>query len=284
MFLSVPASRTAIALACGFLGALALVTTPCRAETAERKECAQAYAEAQKSMRATALRRARDQLKVCARDACLPLVRKDCVAWLDEVNAGIPSIVIEAKGPDGKETFDVRVSLNDEEVAPRLDVKAIDLDPGTFTMRFERAGSTPIEKEVVLRQGQKNKLVEVSFAPASPNGRTTGSDKSAVARPQLAAFLPWILGGLGVALAGGGTFFWLTAESNRTDLQGSCSPRCDPGKVDDIGTQRLVGDVLFGAGIVAIGAAAVWLLTEPSRPKGSSGAAIARVMTGGLAF
>jgi hypothetical protein len=249
-------SRRALTAAFGLT--LALGATPASADSNERKECADAYAEAQQSMRSTALLKARDQLKVCARDSCLALIRKDCVAWLDEVNAGIPSVVVAAKGPNGKETLDVRVSVNGEEVASKLDVKAIELDPGTFTMRFERPGSAPIEKEVVLRQGQKNKLVEVDF------GVSKGDKRRAI--------LPWILGGVGVGLMAGGAAFWLKSESDRSDLQGSCAPRCAQDDVDSIKTQRVVGDVLFGVGVVVVGTAAVWLLTDPSRNKSSSAA------------
>ena len=87
MFLITSSRRAAIALSFACVGAAALVTTPCRADGNERKECADAYAEAQTSMHGTSLLKAREQLQVCAREACLPLIRKDCVAWLDEVNA-----------------------------------------------------------------------------------------------------------------------------------------------------------------------------------------------------
>lgn len=250
--------RAAFALLASF-GSITLATTPCQAEGADRKECADAYAEAQTSMQAVSLIKAREQLKVCARDSCLALIRKDCVTWLDEVNAGIPSVVVAAKGKDGQEVFDVRVSVNGNEVASKLDVKAIELDPGTFTMRFEHEGLPPIEQEVTLRQGQKNKLVEVNWGAGEKKKR--------------AAMIPWIVGGVGLGLVGGGSFFWLKSESDRSDLHDSCAPRCSQGAIDSIETQRLVGDILFGLGLAAVGTAAVWILTEPpSKAKGTSAA------------
>lgn len=261
MFLTSPARHAPFAVAATLGGSILLQAPLSRADGTERKECADAYAQAQESMRSSALRKARDQLKVCARDACLPLIRKDCVAWLDEVNAGIPSVVVVAKDPDGKETFDVRVSVDGEEVASKLDVKALELDPGTFKMRFEHAGWSPIEREVVVRQGQKNKLVDADFGAAS-----------ASASSKRRTLIPWIVGGVGVGLAAGGAFFWLSAESSRSDLEGTCSPHCAQGDVDSVKTRRLVGDVLFGAGIVAIGAAAVWLLVDPMRSNAKTSA------------
>jgi hypothetical protein len=246
---------------------------PKRSGSPDKKECAQAHGDAQKSMRDGLLRKAREELKTCARDECIPLVRKDCVAWLDEVNANLPSIVIEAKGPDGKETFDVRLTINNEPTASKLDVKAIDLDPGTWSMRFEREGSPPIDKEIVLRQAQKNKLVEVSFAapPVATEPRGVPTRGETAEAPRRRSLLPWVLGGLGVALAGGGVFFWASSESTRSDLQSSCAPRCDPKQADDIKTQRLVGDILAVTGVLAVGAAAVWLLTDRAAPKAPNG-------------
>lgn len=275
------------------VGGLALsMSTRAEADKAtDKKECAAAYSGAQKSMRATNLRTAREQLGVCSRDVCLAAIRKDCVGWLDEVNASLPSIVIEAKGPDGKETLDVKVSLltpsaastptppTPEVLTTKLDVKAIELDPGTFILRFEREGSAPIEKEVVLRQGQKNKLIEVSWAQPAAATPDKKDEKVAIGKPgdkadggpKQKSVLPYVIGGLGVALAAGGAFFWLKSESQRSDLESSCAPRCETGQADDIKTQRLVGDILAGVGVLAIGAAVVLVVTDmsSSSPKGN---------------
>src|SRR5262249_53008624 len=161
-----------------------------------------------------------------------------------------------------KETFDVKMSINNEPFASKLDVKAIELDPGTFTLKFEREGSTPIEKDVVLRQGQKNKLIDVSFAvtqasqqdasskgAVGSSGSTTpttnkGEQGSVVVSPRPKSILPWVIGGVGVAVAAGGAFFWFKSESNRSDLQSTCAPHCNQSDADDIKTQRLIGDIL----------------------------------------
>jgi hypothetical protein len=250
---------------------------PVRAR-ADMKECAQAHAEAQRSMRSGGLRAAREQLKSCARDACITPIRKDCVAWLDEVTSGIPSIVVDAKDPDGKETFDVTVKIGETVVVRKLDVRPIELDPGTFHLRFERVGSPAVEKDVVLREGQRNKVVSVTFtspgsAPAvAPT--SAGAHLNAPAGPPSApqtpaepgatksrSVLPWITVGLGGALAGAGSVFWLMGESDRSDLETRrCTPNCDQGSVDAIKSKRLVGDILVGAGVVAIGAGVIWLV------------------------
>lgn len=258
------------------------------------KECARAYEDAQRSMRETKLRKAREQLDVCSRDACMAAIRKDCLTWLDEVNAAMPSVVLGAKDREGKETFDVTVSLTGsnaggvaEVLTRKLDVKAIELDPGRFTLRFERAGSSPIEKEVVLRQGQKNKQIEVSWESTPP----VVSNEPAIMRIEDASkrrsFFPYVVGGAGVLLVGAGSVFWATSESKRSDLQGSCAPHCSVDQADSIKTQRLVGDVLASVGVVAIGAAVVWIVTDITSAKphrsgqGASNSAFGAVGTRG---
>lgn len=261
-----------------------LLLTFCRASfasPADNKQCAQAHVEAQKLMRSGALKKARDQLKVCGRDECIAPVRKDCTAWLDEAQSGIASIVVEAKGPDGQETFDVKLSIGGELIMNRLDLRAIELDPGTYKLQFEREGSTPIEREVVVRQGQKNKVVEISFAKSATSGTSSPSSSSpqpssssssdAIQPKPNKSIAPWIVGGAGVALAATGGVFWFLSESSRSDLvAANCSPRCDSGDVDGIKTQRLIGDVLMGVGAVAIGAAIVWLVFDGGRSAPSS--------------
>src|SRR5262249_31644370 len=107
---------------------LAACTTIALPSLAGKRECAQSYVDAQKLMKGGALRKAREQLAICTRDECLAAVKKDCAAWLEQVTSSIPTIVVEAKGPDGKDTLDVKLTVDNEVVAERLDARAIELE------------------------------------------------------------------------------------------------------------------------------------------------------------
>ena len=233
--------------------------------SAGKKECAQSYVDAQKAMKSQELRHAREQLVMCARDDCLPAVRKDCIEWLDQVNQSFASIVVQAKGTDGKDTFDVRLRVDGDVVAEHLDTHAIEIEPGTHKLRFEMAGQNPIDEDLIVRQGEKNHAVEVSFAPKPKTGgiTTTSAAPTADTRPSRPnRIVPIVLGGVGVlALAGAGVF-WAIAESSRSDLVSKqCSPNCNPDDVSGIKRDRVMGDVLLGVGIVAAGAAVYFLVT-----------------------
>jgi hypothetical protein len=257
---------------------------------AGKKECALSYVEAQKLKQEGAFKRAREQLIECSKKECLAAARKDCLAWLDEVNAAMPSIVIAAKDRDGKETFDVRVSAGDELIAEKLDVNAIELDPGTHKLKFELAGADPIEREVVLRQGQKNTVIELSFAPDQPakpraplaaddplEDSSTGQDS---AGPPVLAY---ILGGVGVVALAGAGYFWLSASSSEKDLEDSgCEPNCADSDVDSISQKRLFGDIALGVGVVSLGVAAYLLFSPKKQSPQSEGARLdVRVAPGG---
>ncbi|MBK7580470.1 MAG: hypothetical protein IPI67_09725 [Myxococcales bacterium] len=260
------------------------------AAAAGKKECAVAYVEAQKLKAESSFVKSREQLILCAKDECLAAVKKDCVAWLDEVNASIPSFVIEAKGPDGKETFDVKVSVDGEVVAEKLDVKAIEVDPGTHKLVLEYAGEAPVEQELILRQGQKNKVIEVSFA------KKTAAKPDAVAEPdptpepdpkldtsKKPPTLSYVLGGVGLVALVGTTYFWLGASSAEKDLEDKkCEPNCDQADVDSIKSKRLIGDIALGVGAACIGAAAyLWLAPKKSSAPKEAAALDVRVGPGG---
>lgn len=258
---------------------------------AGKKECAASYVEAQKLKAQSSFKKAREQLLICAKDECLEAVRKDCVAWLDEVAASLPSIVIEAKGPDGKETFDVKVSIDGEVVAEKLDVKAIEVDPGTHKLVLEYAGEPPVEQELIVRQGQKNKIIEVSFAKKSAPKPAAAEPEPDTAEPDpkpssggKPPVISYVLGGVGLVALGASAYFWLGASGEESDLESSkCEPNCDSSDVDSIEQKRLIGDIALGVGVAAIGTAAyLWLAGSKAPKKEAAGLALQVGPSGGF--
>ncbi len=173
-----------------------------------------------------------------------------------------------------KRRSNVKVTVDGEVIADKLDVNAIELDPGTHKFVFEYEGKDPIEQEVILREGQKNKTIEISFAsdkssaapPPGDDGSTepieddapkdTGKKKIPV--------ITWVLGGVGLVALGGAGYFWLSGESKKKDLEDSgCTPNCKQADVDSIKSKRLFGDIALGVGVVAIGAAVYFAVSAP---------------------
>ena len=251
------------------IGLAALAVATAGVAHADTKECSSAYVEAQKQRKAGALRKAREQLILCGKDSCLAAVKKDCVAWLDEVNASMPSVVVEAKGLDGRETLEVKVTVDGEVVAEQLGTGSIEVDPGVHRFRFEHRDQPPVEQEVIVREGQKHKPVEVSFAKSSPSApppavTTTAAPSPDAPEPAPNRTLAYVLGGVGLVAIGAATALWISAESSRGTLEDSgCSPRCAEGDVDSIRTRRIIGDVALGVGVAAVAVGVYFFLKPP---------------------
>jgi len=57
----------------------------------------------------------------------------------------------------------VRVWLDGRLLGDRLETRSIPIDPGEHVFRFEMTGADPVEQKLVIRQGQKNRNVDVAF-------------------------------------------------------------------------------------------------------------------------
>src|SRR5207249_3874311 len=74
----------------------------------------------------------------------------------------------------------------------------------------------------------------------------------------------FVFGGIGVAALAVGTFFLLQASGDASSLRGSCAPACSHDDVNSARSKAVVADVAFGAGAVALIAAAWMVLVRPS--------------------
>ncbi|MBX3217578.1 MAG: hypothetical protein KF850_36440 [Labilithrix sp.] len=252
------------------LVAALLGVTPRVARANEKQVCVTASEQAQQLRNAGKLSEAREQLAVCGRNECPKLVQHDCAEWMREVLAILPSVVPGAKDAKGRDLVDVRVSIDGKVVTEALDGKAIGVDPGVHTFRFETEGAEAVEEKVVVRQGEKNRIVAVTFAPPAesrePWGGARPKDEGAGA-PPIAAY---VTGGAGVLALGAALFVGLGASADARDLRGTCAPNCAQGDVDDIESRYVIAGVVAGLGGAALAAAVVLFLTHDRGAKASA--------------
>jgi hypothetical protein len=205
---------------------------------------------------------AKAQAALCARESCPALLTKDCTKWLAELEAVIPSVVLDPRTPAGALRTDVRVKLDGAALTEKIDGKSLSLEPGSHTFLFEAEGSAPVERTVVVRDGEKHKKVTVTLAPPAAGPKTTE-------RP-----IPlgvWIFGGASVVALATSAAFAIDGLGKKSDLD-QCKPRCAPADIDAMSTSFTLADVALGAGVMA-GAAAVYLfLTRPSEEPPAPGA------------
>jgi hypothetical protein len=232
--------------------ALALLFSADFARATETDVCVAAAERAQVERKKTALIAARNDLVICAREACPLQVRNDCKGWLTEVDVAQPTIVPSFLDENGADVSDVRVSSDGTLLLDHLDGRAVAMDPGAHTLVFSRQNHDIVQK-IVVREGEHDRVVTVR-APkvvASP----------APEKPESSGVSPavWVLGGAGILALGTAVGFWVSGRDARSDLYDTCGTTgsCTNDDVDSAKRKLVIGDVLAGVGIAAIGAAIV---------------------------
>ena len=245
----------------------------------EVRACVAASEQAQLRRDEGKLQQARAQMLVCARESCPAPVRKDCAAWLAALDASVPTIVLSAQDEGKHDLFEVEVSLDGAPLKNPLDGKAIPVDPGPHTLRFEARGRPPVEERVLVREGEKRRTVTVQLptGPASPGSGAGSAEPSAPpASPSRVPVASIVLGGVGVAALGSFAAFGILGKNQLATLHETCgvTHTCAEADVDAARTKLIVADVSLGVSVVALGVATVLFFTHGAKAKGA--AAVAR--------
>lgn len=255
----------------------------------DKAACVGAYGRTQQLRKENRLREAREQLLVCTSETCPKLVRKDCVQWMQEVTASLPTLVFAAHDARGRDRTDARVFVDGEAVTEQLGQEVI-VDPGVHKVRFEADGAEPLEQEIVVRAGEKARTIAVTLADpkdqepvapvAAPPPRETPSESRSEDESRPLPVLVPVLGGLGLAAAGAGALLAVTASSQLDDMRSTCAPHCEQSDVDAVNLRYQIAAISGGAGALALGAA-IWLfVTRPSAAEKSRGTTVGVSPTG----
>lgn len=272
-----------VALALGLL-----VAGEARAD--DKEVCVRTVEHAQNVRLDGKLREARDEFMSCARAVCPDAIRQDCTRWITEVDASLPSVVFEGVWADGRDVTGMTVSLDGKPLAGAEAGRAVALDPGEHTFRFDVAGAAPIETRNVIREGEKNRILRVTFTPGAPAEPTVAPGPAPVTaaasshvpppsglwqslrpddgRPHVAKRGPvplaaFVFGGVGLAGFGGFAYFSLTGTGRLDSMRSTCEHACNPSDVTSARNEILVGDILGYVGLAAAGVAFWLALTRP---------------------
>jgi hypothetical protein len=107
-----------------------------------KDQCIDANEEAQRQKRAGEFHAARARLDVCRREECPAPVRKDCVELSNAIDAAMPTVIFEARDPQGAPVTAAKVTMDGRPFAARLDGGATAVDPGWHRFEFEARSST----------------------------------------------------------------------------------------------------------------------------------------------
>ena len=226
------------------------------------KECVAAADEGQRLRDESKLNAAREKFIMCAAKACPSVVSKQCSQWLIETEKDMPTMTFRALDDQGKETVDVKVMVDGAKVSDTIDAHALALDPGEHKVRYERADGRAAEEKILLRPGEKNRLIELTFQMkvVAPVEAPKPIAPPPLPEPDHGFRIPllgWV--GIGVGAVGIASTVILASSANsaETDLRNTCAPRCDPSLKSSIDTKVALANVGLVVGIAGVGFAAV---------------------------
>jgi hypothetical protein len=202
------------------------------------------------------------------------------------VNAAIPTIVFEAKDAGGDDLVAVKVTMDGQPIADRLEGTALSIDPGAHTFTFESAGKTTVQKQFVIREGEKDRRERIAFGGPSvatvpeptPGAASILASSPAAPAPSDGAsgrlgarrILALVAAGVGVVGLGVGVGFGIDSKLKHDDAHNACpEPTCADRTGVDLWNQAVsagnVSTVAFIVGAAGLaGGAALWF-TAPHR-------------------
>ena len=249
-----------------FVGGASLASFPAAAASTV---CPDSYEKAQEERAAGHLRSALVHLKSCIDPSCAKFIRDDCARWMDQVESALPTVVFAAQSK-GQDLTDVEVSCDGEPLMSALDGKAVPVDPGPHDFSFRAPDRNPVQRQIVIREGEQNRLIAVEFSVAETSASTTASaDANLPAESRthraVARYLPYGLAGLGALGGAGFALFAIQGNSQKGDLERSCSPHCQSSQVDSVKTKYVLADTCLAVGLVSVGVATYLFLTRRSQ-------------------
>jgi hypothetical protein len=217
---------------------------------------------------------ARPLALACA-EGCPAAIASDCSDLAARIEAETPTVIFGATR-SGKDLVSVQVKRGAETIATSLTGQAQRMNPGPTKLEFVAEDGVSVLIDVVLKMGEKNRLVMVELAPtANPTAPVGPTGAPPPTKPEtnpddgssMPPALFWILGGVSVAtFAGAGV-----AGGIALGLRGALDPcieakTCAPDDVEAVERTALISDVLLGAGAaLAVGAVLSWVFW-PSEP------------------
>jgi len=268
------------------------VSRPAQAADPTTADCLSASDNAVALRNQHKLRAARAQQLVCGAPSCPADIRVECLHRVDELNTAIPTAIFQAKDAVGNDVIAVKVTMDGEPLAERLEGTPISLDPGPHSFTFEMAGQAPVTKTMVIQESQKNRRETIVLgvgAAAPPVVLATSPPQPGPVLPQPAAqvgeapptdsgnstkrILGLVIGGVGVVVAGVAIYEQVTALGRDSDSKSAAASH-DPavqGTVHTLHEQALDSQtfaiVSAAIGVVAIGTGAYLLFTSRAAPQ-----------------
>jgi hypothetical protein len=249
--------------ATALLSALAIALAARAAAAAGTREaCFTAYETAQRLRQDGRFRASREELTVCSDAACPRFVKKDCSAWMDEVDAKMSAVAVVGAHTSAAESR-VAVYVDGARLVNPLAGEPTPVDPGPHDIRYELDGRF-VDTHVVVPEGDKSFPLVLDVGAIFPTEVREVNHPGDTAAAAWYAHLPvptYVLGG--VSLVGLGSFAVFALGGKSTE---ACAPSCTRSEVSWLRAQYLAADLSLATAIAAgVGAVYLALTTKPQQ-------------------
>jgi hypothetical protein len=247
---------------------VSLIAFEARAD--ETETCIRGAEQGYQLKRENKLVAAKQLLQNCAGATCPSALAPSCVEWLAEVEAALPSVVIDARDTTGANVQNLAVFVDGKPIASQLDGTAIAIDPGPHQFRFELGGVAQTQNVLILA-GEKNRKIAVAFAGQGPDGPVADRAK----KPRFSrapAIVALVLGGISFDVA---AVTGIIALVQKAELDDVCPTRqtCPASAADTVELARsssIASTVALPLAGVGLGLGVLlWALSNPPAPSES---------------
>ncbi|MDI1451552.1 hypothetical protein [Polyangium sp. 6x1] len=251
-------------------------------DPARKAQCAAAFEEGQELEKSGRLVEARGKFVSCSDEACPAVVRDECATMLPRVESSLPTIVPGLRDASGNDVVTAEVTLDGAVLTKTLDGQPIAVNPGPHTLRFVAPNAAPVERQLVVRVGEKNRVITVDLGAPAKTPPDGGLDKpaepgSGTSGKRVASY---VLGGLGVVSLGAFAYLGITGKADLAGLEDGCgrTQSCAEADVDAVKTKLILADVSLGVGVVSLGVATALFFTSGSDKKPATAARSAVIL------
>jgi hypothetical protein len=248
------------------LTVLSLLLVVPRAALADVAACVQAHTSGQREAKAGRLKAASELFASCvSQEACPDAIRAECAEFRKDTERSVPTLIFAALDEQGGDLIQVRVYSSDQVLAQSLDGRPIAVDPGQHHFKFELPSGQVLESQVLVREGEKNRIVSVrAKAEAKPSAPAPATESSEIQRKLPTSF--WIASGVGAAALASWGVFAVMGHGKQSTLA-ECSPNCPDSSradYDAMHTDYLIADISLGVAVASAGVA-TWLFLSSDR-------------------
>lgn len=244
--------------------------------------CVAAFTEGQRLRNDGHLVEGRAEFLVCSQAACPAALRTDCITWSEELRSQIPSVSFRVT-VDHKIAQEAKVFLDGNPLPSALEGRAVELNPGPHTARFEYADQPAQEQQFVAAEGERYRVIQAEFASGTsePAPGVNTPEPAPGANTPLAQRLPssppavlerptpiatYVFLGVGAAAAINAVVWGLSATVTKNDLEATCSPNCEENKIDAVKQRALISDISTGASVLSLAGAVLTYYLRPEAP------------------